>query len=103
MFVHPDYRRQGVGGMLMRPGLEKAAEWQVDSFIEASDPGRQLYENCGYRVLYRGECRSEREKKSNLWKKCETDMLPVHWWLMWKPAGGVYEEGKTKIPFPIPA
>ena len=30
MFVHPDFRRMGVGSPLMRPGLDKTVEWNVD-------------------------------------------------------------------------
>ncbi|KAJ5737383.1 uncharacterized protein N7483_002508 [Penicillium malachiteum] len=49
MGVHPDYRRQGVGRLLMEWGHAIVDPLGYESFIEGSPIGRWLYEECGYR------------------------------------------------------
>ena len=47
-FVHPEYRRRGVGRLLMAWGINKADEMGLESYIDATEAGMPLYETCGY-------------------------------------------------------
>ncbi len=46
--VDPAYQRQGLGSMLIRPGLEAADEAGMQTYIEASPDGLPLYLKYGW-------------------------------------------------------
>ena len=50
-FVHPEYRRRGVGRMMMEWGLKIADAKQLDTWVESTIVGRALYESCGFKRL----------------------------------------------------
>ncbi|KAJ5243555.1 uncharacterized protein N7469_001882 [Penicillium citrinum] len=47
-FTHPAYRRRGVGNMLMEWGVQKAEEKSLESYIDATAIGRELYSKWGF-------------------------------------------------------
>ncbi|KAL4931810.1 GNAT family N-acetyltransferase [Aspergillus undulatus] len=49
--VHPDYGRQGLGGRLLKWGLDRADQEGRITFISASPTGRGLYEKHGARAV----------------------------------------------------
>ncbi|KAJ8061630.1 hypothetical protein OCU04_009437 [Sclerotinia nivalis] len=51
MFTYPKERRKGYGGMLMKWGMDKAAEMGVEVAVESSDQGYRLYKKFGLRSI----------------------------------------------------
>ena len=100
MFVHPSHRRRGAGKMFMKWGMDMAREKSLETFIEATDSGKPLYESFGLKVMYVGHLDAGGEREpSDEWRKMTHELLPLHWFFMWKPAEGVYEEGRTVVPW----
>ena len=85
----------------MQWGIAKSVEIGCEVFVEATDEGRPLYESCGMTVMYTDHLDGYRRDASDEWRKLEREHLPMHWYFMWKPAGGVYEKGKTPVPWEI--
>ncbi|KAL4807455.1 acyl-CoA N-acyltransferase [Aspergillus unguis] len=50
--VDPAFGRRGLGGMLLKWGLDRADEKQVPTFISSSPEGRGLYEKNGAQALH---------------------------------------------------
>jgi GNAT superfamily N-acetyltransferase len=46
--VRPSYQRQGLGTMLLAPGLELADNANAKTYIEASRKGKELYLKHGW-------------------------------------------------------
>ena len=99
MFVHPAHRRRGAGRLLMGWGVEKAQEKGFEVFVESTDLGRPLYESFGLAVTSVFQLGIYEANMSDEWRKLEREILPMHFYFMWKPAGGVYEKGKTVVPW----
>lgn len=51
LFSHPEHRRRGAGGLLVRWGCEKADEYGVISSLHASPEGLSLYLKNGFVVV----------------------------------------------------
>ncbi|KXX74390.1 hypothetical protein MMYC01_209939 [Madurella mycetomatis] len=47
-FIHPDYRRQGAGGLMMQWGCDLADQMFLPAWIEASPEGNHLYRRYGF-------------------------------------------------------
>jgi GNAT superfamily N-acetyltransferase len=99
MFTYPRERRKGYGGMLMKWGMEKAAEMGVEVAVEASDQGYGLYKKHGLRTIQKMAIDTIIDQPSNLWKRLESDFGDTLIWWMWKPVHGIYEMGKTELPW----
>ncbi|MFM7130221.1 MAG: GNAT family N-acetyltransferase [bacterium] len=53
MLVHPDYRRQGVGAMLMQNAINYLQSRNIDCIsLDATPMGLPVYENLGFQALY---------------------------------------------------
>ncbi|KAF2188341.1 putative GNAT family acetyltransferase [Zopfia rhizophila CBS 207.26] len=102
-FVHPDHRRKGIGALLVAWGVGKADEMGVEAFIEATPIGKHLYETFGFVVVTTEEANTQIEKPSKRWEELESKFLPYTWHCMWRPVGGIYVEGETKLPWEQPA
>ncbi|KAG7005853.1 hypothetical protein G7Y79_00017g042350 [Physcia stellaris] len=92
-FVHPEYRRKGVGRLLLSWGIEKADELGLESYIDATDQGIPLYEAHGYVKAAGVNFHAEQEKRSPRWHELRGVLLPFTFWPMWRPAGGKFENG----------
>jgi GNAT superfamily N-acetyltransferase len=46
--TRPEYRRKGAAGLLLRWGLEKADQEEVEAYLEASPEGKPVYEHFGF-------------------------------------------------------
>jgi GNAT superfamily N-acetyltransferase len=78
-FVHPDYRRRGVGALMMSWGVEKADEMKVEAFLESTPIGRNLYENFGFVVVVTEEAHTAVENSSPRWRQLEEIYMPYTW------------------------
>ena len=85
LFTHPEYRRKGVGSLVMRWGLDHADKLGSESFVEATVEGKPLYERFGFEVVDTNELHVE-EKPSQEWKELESTLIPFTWWSMHRPA-----------------
>ena len=73
----------------------------IESFIEASAMGRFLYESFGYRIFFKIAFDGTKIDPSDEWRKLEHDHGPVGFYAMWRPASGIFEDGKTILPWDI--
>ena len=99
MFTHPSHRRRGVGKLLMQWGMDQAREKGLEVFVEATDIGLPLYESFGLRVMYVDHLDAYERNPSDEWRKMSHELLPLHWFFMWKPKDRVCEPGKTVVPW----
>lgn len=99
VFTHPDYRRRGVGQQVMDWGMKKADELGLEFFLDATPPGRPLYEANGFIYAEENVTAPTTDNPDERWKETEEKVGPFTFWLMWRPAGGRYEEGKTIKPW----
>jgi hypothetical protein len=99
MFTHPTERRKGYGSMLMKWGMDIADKMAVEVIVEASDQGIHLYKKFGLRTIEKICVDTLIEKPSIIWKKMESEFGHTLIWWMWKPHGGIYEAGKTVLPW----
>lgn len=49
--VDPNHHRRGIGGLLLRWGMEQAAAENRQAFIHATPEGKHLYEKFGFKSL----------------------------------------------------
>ncbi|KAF2648406.1 hypothetical protein K491DRAFT_612804, partial [Lophiostoma macrostomum CBS 122681] len=98
-FVHPSYRNRGIGRTLAAWGVEKADDMRVESFLEATDMGRELYQKLGFVVVSIEEADASRQGLDEEWEELRRKFLPYHWHCMWRPVAGVFEQGVTKLPW----
>lgn len=98
-FVHPEHRRRGVASMLLRWGTEKADELGLEAFVESTDDGKACYEQHGFIYMNTFYMDSAKRDPSKKWVEMGNYLkTPVHCYLMWRPRGGKFEEGKTVVP-----
>ncbi|KAI1357839.1 acyl-CoA N-acyltransferase [Xylaria arbuscula] len=99
LYTHPDYRRQGVAQKCMNWGMKKADEMGVEMFLDSTPVGKPLYEANGFQVVEKTVIVPQTENPDSDWKEAEAKIGHSEWWLMWRPAGGNYEEGVTVKPW----
>ena len=85
--------------MLMEWGVQKAEEKNLESYIDATEIGRELYSKWGFVEGRQREFTlasfSETPKRNEL----NELLLPFVWWPMYRPVGGKYEENKGLFPW----
>lgn len=72
----------------MKWGLERADKKGLETYIEATDVGKPVYEKFGFTVMKANELCIE-SKDDSLWKKAESELLPFQWWSMHRPANKI--------------
>jgi predicted N-acetyltransferase YhbS len=97
MAVHPSHRRRGLGSLLMQVGIARADELRVEAWMEASLMGRPLYENFGFRSLFKMAFDTERRDASDQWRRMEHEMTPTAFHAMWRPGA----KGGSKMPWEL--
>ncbi|KAF2174581.1 hypothetical protein K469DRAFT_717608 [Zopfia rhizophila CBS 207.26] len=95
--VLPAYRRRGVGRMMMRWGTTKADELGIEIVISSLPFAREAYERCGFGTIEVIRPDVDVPKPSERWKELQEDDLSG--FLMWRPVGHDYVEGKDKAPW----
>lgn len=80
--------------MMMDWGLRKAEELDLECFLEASDPGRDLYEKYEFCRLMDFFVNTHKKGASMTWKKLENEFGGIHCTLMWRPRPSDLKEGK---------
>lgn len=85
LFTHPEHRGKGVASLVMEWGLERADELGLETYIEATDVGKPVYEKFGFDAIEMSELHLEKQTTEE-GKKVEADLLPLQWWSMRRPA-----------------
>ncbi|KAJ8130094.1 hypothetical protein O1611_g3534 [Lasiodiplodia mahajangana] len=99
IYTSPTYRRRGVGQQFMSWGMKKADEMGVEMFLDSTPMGRALYERNGFVTVKDNIIVPQTDKPDEAWNELEKNTGPVPFYLMWRPVGGNYEEGKTILPW----
>lgn len=94
MATLPEFRGQGVATMMMKYGLEKAEELNLECFLEASDLGRDLYEKYEFRPLMDFHVNMHKKGASQSWIRLQNQSPKIHCTLMWRPAPKDLKEEK---------
>ncbi|KAL8726985.1 MAG: hypothetical protein Q9166_006348 [cf. Caloplaca sp. 2 TL-2023] len=97
-YVHPEHRRRGAGNLLVGWGTKKADELGLESFVEATDDGRPLYERHGFKVVDRMEVKADLDNMDEGLRELGKS-LEWEGWYMWRPVGGNWVDGETKVPW----
>ena len=82
---------------MMEWGMDKAKKQKIETFVEAIDMWKSLYERFGLREMYVAHLNGSHPDRSEEWTKMGRELLPMHYYFMWKPAEEVYEKGKTVV------
>ncbi|KAB8300518.1 hypothetical protein EYC80_000680 [Monilinia laxa] len=98
-FVDPEHRRRGAGNLMMEWGCKIADKMGLETFVESTDDGRELYKAHGFVIvrhffLYVPSAPKVDEEEFAKLKEVIAPE-PYRVWLMWRPNGGKFEEGKT--------
>jgi hypothetical protein len=80
--------------------LQKIGTKYLSNF-QATDSGRGLYEKHGFRSLLKLSVSLEKKNPSGEWKRMLHELTPFHFYVMWRPVGGVFEEGKPQTPWQV--
>ena len=100
MFTRPEYTGHGMAGALIEWGLKKADKMGLESHVEASPLGRPVYARYGFIQVATNHLLPDNPGNEKEWGDLlEEFKFPQLIYLMWRPPGGNYEEGKTPIPW----
>jgi GNAT superfamily N-acetyltransferase len=99
LFVHPDYRRQGIGSRLLKWGMDKADDMAVEMFLDSTPEGKPLYESHQFHLVEKSVISPQTENPDDAWNEIKNKVGDSNWWLMWRPVHGKYEEGVTVKPW----
>ncbi|PQE25900.1 hypothetical protein CJF30_00000642 [Rutstroemia sp. NJR-2017a BBW] len=100
IYTHPDFRRMGLGDMIMNWGINKAKDMGVEMWLDATVYGVPLYKKHGFVVVNENSLSPEATGEvSEEWKKIDKELSPMTMWQMWRPAGGPFQEGVTTKPW----
>lgn len=97
--MHPDFRRRGVGQQLLDWGIAKADETGLEMFLDATPQGKPLYDVNGFVCVEENVTEPTMDNPDEKWKETAEKASPFTFYLMWRPVGGNYEEGKTAKPW----
>lgn len=96
MCVYPKFQKRGLGRLLMEWGLAKMDGLGLEGFIEATESGKGLYANCGYRSVEDVSVNVDRADPSAEWEKLSRQLMPIGYTAMWRPREGIWEDGEPQ-------
>ncbi|KAF1976795.1 acyl-CoA N-acyltransferase [Bimuria novae-zelandiae CBS 107.79] len=85
ILTHPDYRRKGIGAMLVQWGIDMAKELGVEFWLDASPVGKPLYEKMGFELVERVPLVPKTEVPDEVWNTTAQKFKDVVVWTMWRP------------------
>lgn len=87
VYIHPAYRRKGLGQQVMDWGIRKADELGYDIFLESTPYGRSLYEANCFKYIEEYVTHPQTEDPDEKWKEIDEKVGPFTFWLMCRPYG----------------
>ena len=93
-FTLPEYRRHGVGNMILDWGVKIADEKGMEAYIDATDQGIPLYNKHGFFTGPRLEYTLDKLPATPVRAAMEKELLPFEWWPMWRPSSANKEASK---------
>lgn len=69
--------------------------------FQASDNGRSLYQKHGFRTLMKFSISLEKKNASGEWNRLLYELGSFHFYIYYRPVGGVFEEGKPQTPWQV--
>ena len=103
MGVHPDFRRRGIGQLLLQWGHKRVDAWGYETFIESGPLGRWLFEGYGYVKVMGLHIDCERKNPSEEWERLVRECRPPGILLLWRPPKGVWDETVPEGPWVVTA
>lgn len=83
----------------MNWGMAKADELGLEMFLDATPPGKPLYDSNGFVTVEENITAPTTDNPDDKWKETAEKACPFTFYLMWRPVGGKFEEGKTLKPW----
>ena len=87
-WVLPEYRRRGVGTLLLQWGLDKADQLGLETFLESTEIGLPLYAKMGFTVLNEIHWEPTPPEATDELEELQRN-LTFRGHLMWRPAKGI--------------
>ena len=88
LFVDPAHQRKGVATQLVRWGVDKADESQMECWLNASKYGKALYENFGFVMVHSEPFRPYTETPDEGWERMAKEFPTLGTGAMWRSVGG---------------
>ena len=84
----------------MQWGFDRADAMGLDSFVEATEAGHEMYKAAGFITVDDFLVDAQTETPTEEWNRLKEELkFPMHGYFMWRPPGGKYEKGSTKFPW----
>ncbi|KAK7753106.1 hypothetical protein SLS62_004837 [Diatrype stigma] len=99
LWVIPEYRSSGAAAAVMDHWMTMVDDLYLESYLEGTFMSTPLYLKYGFIVVAHPTMVFRREDPSSGWVKLVRDMQAHPISIMWRPKGGVYQEGKTILPW----
>ena len=97
--THSQHRRRGAGLKMMQWGLQKADAMGLDSFVEATDLGYDMYKAAGFFSVNEFWVDAQTDRPTEEWENLKKQLgFPMHGYFCWRPPGGKHEAG-SKYPW----
>ena len=96
--AHPNYRDQGAAGLIVKQGVDRADELDLEAFVEATESGAHLYEKHGFVASDSFGLGTEREGTSEEWQRLLREQL-IGYTFLWRPKQGKWISGEMKFPW----
>ena len=81
-YTDPEYRRHGIGRLLMDWGVKRADQLDLIAYVDASDMGKPLYKTYNFKEVDKHHFSAPKTNPSPIWQEMEAALIPYEWWGM---------------------
>ncbi|KAF2683304.1 hypothetical protein K458DRAFT_452810 [Lentithecium fluviatile CBS 122367] len=99
LFTHPDYRRKGIGSMLVQWGIDTAKSLGVEFWLNSTSVGKPLYDKFGFELVKKNTLVPKTENPDEMWQQTKEKFGEIIFWTMWLPKEGAIDPGNTVRPW----
>ena len=83
--THPDFQRRGCASMVLKHVLDMADKEGRKAYLEATRPGKPLYEKLGFKTVELMDFKSLTEEDEKAGRTTEEDKIGLHWVMIREP------------------